>query len=82
MSSDPYVQSAEQTQCLNRRIPDAASLQSEVAAWEAERTELDVTVNWQFTSEAARTKLHRLYPIIEEAENYRDQHSGSYLHGA
>jgi len=63
------VWSTLQTQCLNRRIPDAATLRSEVAAWEAERNELDVTVNWQFTNEDARTKLHRLYPTIEETKN-------------
>ncbi|MFC6763689.1 IS630 family transposase [Natrinema soli] len=63
------VWSTLQTQCLNRRISNAATLQSEVAAWEAERNKLDVTINWQFTNEDARTKLHRLYPTIEEAEN-------------
>ncbi|GAB3033061.1 hypothetical protein GCM10025298_22560 [Natronobiforma cellulositropha] len=63
------VWSTLQTQCLNRRIPDAATLQSEVAAWETERNELDVTVNWQFTNEDARTKLRRLYPTIEDTEN-------------
>ena len=63
------VWSTLQTQCLNRRIPDAATLRSEVAAWETERNEMDVTINWQFTNEDARTKLHRLYPTIEEAEN-------------
>ncbi len=63
------VWSTLQTQCLNRRIPDAATLRSEVAAWETERNEMDVTINWQFTNEDARTKLHRLYPTIEEVES-------------
>ena len=63
------VWSTLQIQYLNRRIPDPATLRSEVAAWEAERNELDVTINWQFTNEDARTKLHRLYPSIEETEN-------------
>jgi transposase len=58
-----------QTQCLNRRIPDAATLRTEVAAWERARNEQDVTVDWQFTNEDARTQLHRLYPSIEEVEN-------------
>jgi len=61
--------SSLQTQCLNRRIPDAATLQSEVAAWEQARNEQDVTIDWQFTTEDARTKLHRLYPTLEEAKN-------------
>jgi len=63
------VWSSLQIQCLNRRIPDAATLQMEVAAWEAERNKIDATINWQFTNEDARTKLHRLYPSIEEVVN-------------
>ncbi|MCW8172400.1 hypothetical protein D8S78_07335 [Natrialba swarupiae] len=35
----------------------------------AERNETNVTINWQFTNENARTKLHRLYPTLEEVEN-------------
>jgi hypothetical protein len=30
---------------------------------------MDVTVDWQFTAKDARTKLHRLYPTIEDGEN-------------
>ena len=61
--------SSLQMQCLNRRIPDAATLRSEVAAWESDRNKMDATINWQFTNEDARTKLHRLYPTLKEAEN-------------
>jgi len=39
-----------------------------VAAWEQARNEQGVTVDWQFTKDG-RTKLHRLYPTLEEAEN-------------
>jgi len=59
------VWSTLQTQCLNRRIPDAATLRSEVAAWEAE------PVGWMSRStgnsqtRTLETKLHRLYPTIE-----------------
>jgi hypothetical protein len=60
------VWSSLQTQCLNRRIPDAATLRSEVTAWETTRNERNVTINWQFTTDDARTKLHQLYPTIEE----------------
>jgi transposase len=49
-------------QCLDRRIPDAETLASEVAAWERERNEQHATVNWQFKVADARTKLKRLYP--------------------
>ena len=49
-------------QCLDRRIPDRATLEREVAGWEAERNALGGSVNWQFTTEDARVKLERLYP--------------------
>jgi DDE superfamily endonuclease len=52
-------------QCLDRRIPDVATLRREVAAWEAERNAAVVRVDWQFTTADARTKLKRLYPAIE-----------------
>ncbi len=53
-------------QCLARRIPDKASLIQEVAAWEAQRNQAQVTVDWQFTAEQARIKLKRLYPVLKE----------------
>jgi hypothetical protein len=49
-------------QCLGRRIPDRATLATEVAAWETIRNEQQATIRWQFTVEDARIKLHRLYP--------------------
>jgi DDE superfamily endonuclease len=49
-------------QCLDRRIADAAALEGEVGAWEAERNEQHATVNWRFKVADARTKLKRLYP--------------------
>lgn len=64
------VWSSLRMQCLNRRIPDAATLRPEVAAWETERNEMDVTINRQFTNEDARTKLQPLFPTIEEAGSY------------
>lgn len=51
-------------QCLGRRIPDADTLQSEIAAWEASRNDQKATVDWQFTTTDARAKLKRLYPNI------------------
>ena len=36
----------------------------EVAAWEAERNERQVGVNWRFTTADARIKLRQLYPAI------------------
>ena len=52
-------------QCLDRRIPNEETLNSEIAAWEKRRNEQKGTVNWQFTTADARIKLHRLYPSIE-----------------
>ncbi len=52
-------------QCLDRRIPDQPTLISEVAAWEAERTAMEATVQWRFTTADARIKLKHLYPVIE-----------------
>jgi hypothetical protein len=51
-------------QCLNRRIPDQAALQAQVAAWELQRNAAASTVKWRFTTADARIKLHRLYPTI------------------
>ena len=51
-------------QCLDRRIPDKDTLESEVAAWERSRNEQRATVNWQFSTADARLKLKRLYPAI------------------
>lgn len=50
-------------QCLDRRIPDRATLAREVAAWEADRNARTIGVDWQFTTADARTKLKRLYPV-------------------
>ena len=51
-------------QCLGRRIGSQEELQREVSAWEEERNEAQVGVNWQFTTAKARVKLHRLYPSV------------------
>jgi len=51
-------------QCLDRRIPDMARMQSEVAAWEKERNNRANKINWQFTASDARIKLKRLYPKL------------------
>lgn len=49
-------------QCLERRIPDAERLAREVGAWEQERNEGGLTVQWRFTASDAREKLARFYP--------------------
>ena len=52
-------------QCLDRRIPDAETLASEVAAWETDRNTRQTTANWRFTTDDARIKLSRLYPSLD-----------------
>jgi hypothetical protein len=52
-------------QCLAARIPDQATLISKVTAWQRHRNSKLSTINWQFTTEDARIKLHRLYPTID-----------------
>jgi hypothetical protein len=52
-------------QCLDRRIPDVATLTREVAAWEQARNASPHPVDWRFTPPDARIKLKRLYPSIQ-----------------
>ena len=57
--------SALATQCLDRRLPDRATLEHEVAAWEARRNAAVATIDWRFTTADARSKLKHLYPSNE-----------------
>jgi DDE superfamily endonuclease len=52
-------------QCLDRRIDEVTLLRSEIGAWQRKRNEANKTVDWQFTTADARTKLKRLYPVIQ-----------------
>ena len=54
------------SQCLDRRIPDKATLVAEVAAWEHRRTTEGAQIDWMFTIERARRKLGPSYPIPDE----------------
>jgi hypothetical protein len=51
-------------QCLDRRIPDKATLTDEIVAWEKERNRKHAKADWQFTTADARIKLKRLYPVL------------------
>ena len=51
-------------QCLDRRIPDAATLRREVDAWRSRRNTHNAKANWHFTSANARVKLKSLYPAL------------------
>jgi hypothetical protein len=56
--------SALSTQCLSRRIADITQMREEVSAWETDRNNREVAIDWRFTTEDARIKLKRLYPKI------------------
>jgi hypothetical protein len=53
-----------QQQCLDRRIPDEATLTREIAAWEKQRNAEQATIDWRFSLTDARKKLKRLYPSL------------------
>jgi len=50
-------------QCLNRRIEQRDELVAEIAAWEHHRNASGARINWMFTTERARSKLARAYPL-------------------
>ena len=58
--------SALSRQCLDRRIPDQATLRAEVTAWQERRNAAATTVDWRFTTADARIKLTHLYPSFQE----------------
>ena len=49
-------------QGLCRRIPDLETLRLETQAWQMKRNAKAKGVDWQFTTQDARTRLKRLYP--------------------
>ncbi len=60
--------SALARQCLSRRIATVEELEREVQAWQKQRNEQAVTLNWRFTTADARIKLKRLYPTFTAKE--------------
>jgi hypothetical protein len=51
--------------CLDRRLPSLQAVQQQVATWQEERNQQQVTINWRFTAEDVRIKLKQLYPLNE-----------------
>lgn len=49
-------------QCLGRRIASTEALERQVNAWAEQRNDKQVTVEWQFSTERARSKMQRHYP--------------------
>jgi hypothetical protein len=55
-------------QCLARRMESQELVTDEASAWEAERNRTEAKVRWRFTTEDARIKLEKLYPVLEWPE--------------
>ena len=64
-------------QCLDRRIDDKHKLIAEVAAWERQRNAAADRINWMFTTQNAREKLRRAYPVKESWPLCRDTSAAS-----
>jgi len=50
--------------CLSRRVESMQDLRQRIATLEAERNAKLCTISWRFTSNDARSKLHDLYPVV------------------
>ena len=53
------------SQCLDRRIDDKDQLVAEISAWERQRNADKAQINWMFTTDKARQKLRKAYPVKE-----------------
>ena len=51
-------------QCLDRRIPDVATLKQQVSAWLLQRNKHRAKADWRSTTQDARIKLKNLYPCF------------------
>jgi hypothetical protein len=60
-------------QCLNRRIATIEALRTEVLALLDERDRKQIKINWQFSIQAARTKLNTHYTRVHpDNEKYKE----------
>jgi hypothetical protein len=50
-------------QCLDRRIDDPM-LRREIEAWERQRNAAGARIKWMFTTNKARAKMGRAYPLV------------------
>jgi hypothetical protein len=59
--------------CLNRRIPTLDQLRREVLALLDERSRKQITIRWQFSLQAARSKLNTHYTRVHpQNEEYKE----------
>lgn len=63
-------------QCLQRRLATASQMGQEVAAWQRERNQTNVIINWRFTAKYARIKPKELYPSNQVWQTARLQGYG------
>jgi hypothetical protein len=56
-------------QCLKRRLPTVKAVEQQALAWQERRNQAQVPVDWRFTTDDARIKLKRLYPIVNVQES-------------
>jgi transposase len=56
-------------QCLKGRVPTIDTVDRKVAAWQERRNQAQVAIDWRFTTDDARIKLKRLYPIVKVQES-------------
>ena len=61
-------------QCLDRHIDSQSYLASEVGSWEHSRNQQEIRVDWQFTTDKARIKLKRLYPVLSSPNEIETDH--------
>ena len=54
------------SQCLGCRLESVAAVAAQVAPWEEARNAKGIRVHWTFTVAAARQKLKKLYPSVED----------------
>lgn len=52
-------------QCLNRPLESIEKVRQEVNVWQTDRNNKNNKINWQFTTQDARTKLKHLYPTLD-----------------
>ena len=52
-------------QCLDRRIGDEETLEREAKAWEEDRNQQKIMIQWRFTTNHAREKLERHYKAVK-----------------
>lgn len=55
-------------QGLKGRLADIDTVHQKATAWQERRNQLQAKVDWRFSTEDARVKLKRLYPVVNVQE--------------